>query len=103
MLKKPRFSLQEGQEIPEENEQTLALSSSPGFIRKQLENRQAPLPLEDTCRIEHFRVNPRPCKVPDSVILFKSGAAMEAKRWMSSEKDVIENFMESRMRRSSVR
>lgn len=99
-MKRPRFSVREGEEIPEEQHETLG--SPIGIIRHQHDSRQTPLPLEGTCRIEHFQRS-KQGRLPDSVILFKSSSNVEGRKWVSSEKEVIESFRESRMRRSSVK
>jgi hypothetical protein len=67
-----------------------------------LESRQTPLPLSNPFKIELVKSpNQRSSKVPDSIIKFKASAEMDSKRWMSSEKDLIAKFKESRMKKSS--
>lgn len=61
---------------------------SPGCIVKQLSNRQAPLPAEDPCKIEHLRASPgKNTKIPNSYLKYRSTGDFSSKRWLSSEKD----------------
>ena len=72
---------------------------SPGIIKHQLEGKQAPLPVEDPCRIDLLQSKSH-IKVPNSYIMYRSTAGFEAKKWSSSEKDVLERFKESRIKKS---
>jgi hypothetical protein len=94
LLKKPRFSLNPGEEISEGDPEAQA---SPGTIRKQLENRQAPLPPADPCRIELLQSGGSVRH--DAVIKFQ---AEGEKQWLQSEQDLLRRFKEERMRRSSA-
>ena len=51
LLKKPRFSVNDKHEIEEKDDLGLESSMSPGHIKRQLANRQVPLPAEDPCKI----------------------------------------------------
>lgn len=48
---------------------------SPGFIRKQLENRQAPLPLSDPVKIELIKATqPKPSRSMKEYIKYRSSS-----------------------------
>ncbi len=73
---------------------------SPGIIKHQLQEKQAPLPLEDPCRIDLLQTNSH-IKVPNSYIMYRSTTEFEGKKWSSSEKDVLERFnKDSRIKKS---
>jgi len=100
LLKKPRFCVNNNEEI-EESEENINAIMSPGIIKHQLEGKQSPLPLEDPCRIDLLQTNSH-IKVPNSYIMYRSTTGFEGKKWNSSEKDVLEKFKESRMKKSNV-
>ena len=56
---------------------------SPGIIKHQLEGKQAPLPLEDPCRIDLLQGSSH-VKVPNSYIMYRSTSGFEGKKWSSS-------------------
>lgn len=93
LLKKPRFSLNPGEISEGEHEG----QGSPGTIRKQLENRQAPLPPADPCRIELLQSGGSVRH--DAVIKFQ---AEGERQWLQSEQDLLRRFKEDRLRRSSA-
>ena len=70
---------------------------SPGHIKRQLANRQAPLPAEDPCKIELIKnASMRNKKINGSYIKYRSTGEFDNKRWQSSERDIVEKFKESR-------
>ena len=70
---------------------------SPGHIRRQMANRQAPLPAEDPCKIELMKnASFNNKKINGSYIKYRSTGEFENKRWQSSEKDILEKFKGSR-------
>ena len=72
---------------------------SPGCIKKQLQNRQTPLPTEDPCKIELIKSNSNNGKkIGNSWIKYQSSGEFNSKRWLSSSKDIIGNWKESRVK-----
>lgn len=69
---------------------------SPGSIRKQREDIQGPLPLEETCKVDHFRANVQTKKLMNSCIKYRSSSEFQNRSWLSTEKDIMNKFKESR-------